>query len=194
MQTINVSLIMKVLDINYDSIQKAMEDVRRPKHDYYLDTDNGMIIQIPVDLMEKTLDRLYNDYDEDESNDEVLFDSELDTSAELPEEVFDDIETAISVVPETERYLRIPERDSSEAFDCMKAFTKTVSDSSLRSELIKSLKGAGAFRKFKSALINFPKERKEWNRYNAKRMRAVVKEWLEDNGIRPIRKRGSAKK
>jgi hypothetical protein len=185
---------MKVLEVNYDSIQKAMEDVRRSKHDYYLDIETGRIIQLPVDLMEKTLDQLYNDYDEDESNEEVLFDSELDISTELPEEVFDDLETAISVVPETDRYLRIPERNSSEAFECMKAFTKTVSDSTLRPELLDSLKGSGAFSKFKNALINFPKERKEWNRYNAKKMRTVVKEWLEDKGIRPIRKRGSAKK
>ncbi len=183
---------MKVLEVNYDSIQKAMEDVRRPKHDYYLDIETGRIIKLPVDLMERTLDQLYSDYYEDESNEEVLFDSELDTSAELPEEVFDELETAISVVPEADRYLRIPERDSSEAFECMKVFTNTVADSTLRPELLDSLKGTGAFRKFKNALIDFPKERKEWNRYNAKRMRAVVKEWLEDNGIRPIRKRGPA--
>ena len=183
---------MKVLEVNYDSIQKAMEDVRRPKHDYYLDIETGRIIKLPVDLMERTLDQLYSDYYEDESNEEVLFDSELDTSAELPEEVFNELERAISVVPEADRYLRIPERDSSEAFECMKVFTNTVADNTLRPELLDSLKGTGAFRKFKNALIDFPKERKEWNRYNAKRMRAVVKDWLEDNGIRPIRERGPA--
>lgn len=185
---------MKVLEVNYDSIQKAMEDVRRPEHDYYLDLETGRIIQLPVHVMEETLDQLYVDYDDDDGNEDVLFDSELNVSAEFPEEVFDDLETVISIVPGTERYLRIPERDSSEAFECMKAFARTVSHDTLGPELNHSLKGAGSFRKFKKSLMNFPKERKEWNRYNAKRMQSVIKEWLEDNGIKPIRKRGAVKR
>jgi hypothetical protein len=185
---------MKVLEVNYDSIQKAMEDVRRPEHDYYLDLETGRIIRVPVHVMEETLDQLYADYDDDDSNEDVLFDSELDVSAELPEEAFDDLEKVISVIPGTERYLRIPERDSSEAFECMKAFAKTISNDTLGTELKNSLKGAGAFRKFKQSLMSFPKERKAWNRYNAKRMQAVIKEWLEDNGIKPIRKRGPVKR
>lgn len=182
---------MRILAVNYDEIQKAMEDIRRDRFDYYLDMKTGKVIPLAEDLMGNALGHLYNEVPDDDLDTEVLYDSELNTSTELPNDMYDSLETALAVLPRTDRYIRIPERDRAEAFETMKSFAKEHENNEYKSNLLRSLKGAGAFRKFKDTLKVFPKERKEWNRYNAKQMRKVIKEWLGSNGIQSARKRGA---
>ncbi len=180
-----------VLEVSYDDIQKAMEDVKRDRFDYYLDTETGRTLQLPANIIENTLALLYDEQDEQDIDEEVLYDSSLNTSSELPEEIFDTLEKAISIIPEAKRYLRIPERDRKEAFLCMKSFAETRASGVLRTALLQSLSGAGAFRKFKDTLRQNPKARKEWNTYNAGKMRGIIKGWLDGHGIKSVRKRGS---
>lgn len=184
-------LVMKILEVNYDEIQRAMEDIKRDRYDYYLDTKTGKVIALAEDLMGNALEHLYNELPDDDPDAEVLFDSELNTATELPDDIFDGLETALAVLPRTDRYLRIPERDRTEAFEAMKTFSGEQEKSELRSALLRSLNGARAFRKFKDTLKVLPVQRKAWNRYNAKQMGNVIREWLNGNGIRPARKRGS---
>jgi len=181
---------MKILEVSFDEIQSAMEDVRRDRFDYYLDTATGRVIRIGASLLDDTIGALYRGVPDDDLDEDVEFDSEVITSPRLPEEVYDDLERAISVIPRSDRYFRIPERDREEAFRCMKRFASTVATGELREALLRSLNGQRAFRRFKDVLRANPKERKEWNRYNARAMQSVIREWLEENGIRPVRRRG----
>ncbi len=186
---LNISAAMKILDIDYDAIQRAMEDVQRSASDYYLDSETGEVMELVGDIVETTLESLYGGHPVDDNDEDILFDSELDTSPELTDEDFDHIEEAVNIIPEADRYLRIPERQSAEAFECMRAFTDELEGGELKNCLIKALDGVSAFRKFKSALKPFPDKRKEWNRFNAMKMRKVIKEWLGSYGIVPVRRR-----
>lgn len=182
---------MIILEVNYDEIQKAMEDIRRDRLDYYLDMKTGKVIALAEDFLDDTLNRLYHDLPDDDPDSEVLFDSELNTAVELPAEMYDSLETALEVLPRTDRYLRIPERNRTEAFACMKTFAEGHTNNKLRSAMLRSLDGVSAFRKFKNSMKSYPEERRAWNRYNAKKMKKIIKGWLNSNGIHPVRKRGS---
>jgi hypothetical protein len=65
----------------------------------------------------------------------------------------------------------------------MEQFTQTVENTPLKELLTNALNGKGAFRKFKDALIDYPKERKRWHSYNAKKMKGEIIEWIHSLGL-----------
>ncbi len=168
----------RLFPVNYDEIQKAMEDVRRDRFDYFLDLETYSVVVLPVAALDEALTALYGkaspDYDRD-----VVFDSEVNLDAELPDSCEEALDTALSVLLDGGRYVRIPERDSREAFGVMRDFTETVRSPQLKERLRGALDGAGAFKRFKDALLSDKKERKRWHGYNARAMKRVVAAWLK---------------
>jgi hypothetical protein len=110
---------------------------------------------------------------------------EFDEEPELPEWMLDEIELAIEILLDEGRFVRIPERSSAMAFESMAEFADSVEDLILKERLGSALDGKGAFRKFKDALMDYPKERKRWHGYNAKAMKNEIIEWLASMGIEP---------
>jgi len=180
---------VKILEVNYDMIQQAMEDTRRDRHDYYLDLETGAVIRISERAMRDSLASLYTSDPEDNPEEDILIDSEIDTSAEITDEVHDVLETNLLVILNGERYTRIPERDSREAFAGMRKFADSLEDRSLKESLLNALGGRNSFRKFKKLLAEHLRERKQWHAFNAKQMRSVIRAWIENLGFRPVRER-----
>jgi hypothetical protein len=176
---------VKKLKVNFDKIQKAMEDISRDTFDYYLDTDTGEVISFSDEILSEMQSRLYED--EDDEIDEYIEYIEYDEEPDLPDWMLDEAELALEVLlDESGRYIRIPERGSHTAYKTMEEFIKIVEDSELRERLQHALNGRGAFRKFKDALIDYPKERKKWHSFNAKAMKREITEWLRSIKIEPI--------
>lgn len=174
----------KILRIDFDEIQKAMEDVVRDSFDYFLDLQTGEVIALSEDILSEVGARLYEgDFDEIEDNVESI---EFSEEPDLPCWMEDEVELVIEVLlNENGRYVYIPERYSSEAHHIMTEFLETVKDPVIKGELIHALHGKGAFKRFKNVLINYPKERKRWHGYNAKAMKKAIIEWLKSLGIEP---------
>jgi len=84
-----------------------------------------------------------------------------------------------------DRYVQIPRIESYEAYNDMVEFAATVEDPHLRELLELALDGKGAFRRFKSVLARYPKERERWFEFSDRRLRARIDEWLESIGLRP---------
>ncbi len=175
---------MKKLKIDFDEIQKAMEDVVRDTFDYFLDIETGEVLAFSEEILSEVKSRLYDsDYDDIEDDIEYI---EFDEEPELPEWMEDEVELALDILlDEDERYIRIPERTSSSAYKSMVEFIETIEDPILREDLSATLDGRGAFRKFKDVLIDYPKERKRWHGYNAKSMKREIIEWLDSVGVEP---------
>jgi len=172
---------MRTLKINFDEVQKAMEDVVRDTFDYYLDLETGEVAAFAEEILAEARSRLYDsDFDEIDDDTEYV---EFDEEPELPEWMLDEIELALEILLDEERFIRIPERSSAMAFEAMAEFVDLVEDPSLKEELHAALDGKGAFRKFKDTLIDYPKERKKWHGYNAKAMKNEITEWLTSTGI-----------
>lgn len=173
---------MKKLKVDFDEIQKAMEDIVRDTFDYFLDLETGEVITLSEDILGEVKSRLYID-DYDEIGEEIEY-IEFDEEPELPDWVEDEVELKLEVLlNEDGRYVHIPERESEEAYKTMTDFIETVNDPALKEKLSSVLNGKGAFRRFKDVLIDYPRERKRWHGYNAKAMKEVIIEWLENLGV-----------
>lgn len=173
---------MKILKIDFDEIQKAMEDIVRDSFDYYLDLHSGKVIVLSEDILGDVKARLC-DSELDDLGDDIEY-VEFSEEPTLPYWMEDEIELVLEVhLARDGRYNRIPERSSSEAHTVMAEFIETVKNPVLKEELTYALNGKGAFRRFKDVLINDPKERKRWHGYNAKAMKKVIVEWLKSSGI-----------
>ncbi len=175
-----------MLRVNFDEIQKAMEDVVRDAFEYFLDLKTGEVITLSEDITKEVMSRLYES-DSDEIGDDVEY-IEFDEEPDLPHWMEDEVELSLEVLlNKNGRYIRIPERDSSEAHKTMGDFIGALDDPVLKEELTGALNGKGAFKRFKSVLIGYPKERKKWHGYNAAAMKKVITVWLNSLGIEPER-------
>jgi len=67
----------------------------------------------------------------------------------------------------------------------MAEFTGTVRDVRLRDRLEVALDGQGAFRRFKTVLLDHPAERERWFTFRDTRLRAAAREWLAEQDIEP---------
>jgi hypothetical protein len=176
---------MKKLRVNFDEIQKAMEDVSRDTFDYFIDLETGDVISFSEEILSEIKSRLY-DSDSDEIAEDIEY-VEFDEEPDLPDWMEDEVEMALEILlDESGRYVRIPERKPPKAYKSIADFIETVEDSVLREKLSRILDGKGAFRRFKGVLIDYPKERKRWHGYNAKVMKKEIIEWLKSLGVQTI--------
>jgi hypothetical protein len=172
---------MKKPDIDYDEVQKAMEDTVRDAFDYFLDTETGDVVILSEEIIARAKALLAEEFDEDMSDyDEVEFDRDY----EIPDWMEDEVELALDIFLERkDRYLRIPERMPESVFAAMRAFTEGLENSELKEELMALLESKGSFRRFKDALEPYPKERKQWYRFSAKMAKKEITDWLNATGI-----------
>jgi Uncharacterised protein family (UPF0158) len=168
---------MKNMKIDFDEVQKAMEDTVRDAFDYFLDKETGEIIILSEDIINKAQEILAESYDDDIGDFE---DVEVEKVPVIPEWMEDEIELALDIfIYEKDRYARIPERNPQYGYNTMKAFAGTLGDETLKETLLELLDGKNAFRRFKDALEPFPKERKLWYGFNAKTAREEIEDWLK---------------
>ena len=165
------------MNINFDEIQKAMEDTVRDAFDYFLDKETGEIIILSEDIIDKAQEILAESYDDDIGDFEEV---EVEKVPVIPEWMEDEIELALDIfIYEKDRYARIPERNPQYGYNTMKVFAGTLGDETLKETLLELLDGKNAFRRFKDALEPFPKERKLWYGFNAKTAREEIEAWLK---------------
>ena len=178
---------MKKQKVNFDEIQKAMEDVSRDTFDYFLDMVTGEVIAFSEEILSDVKSRLY-DSDSDEIDDDIEY-IEFDQEPEIPDWMVDEVELALEILlDEQGRFIRIPERNSVMAYQSLAAFIETVEDPLLKEELSEALNGKGAFRRFKDILTGYPKVRKKWHGFNAKAMKKEITEWLDSIGMKQTSK------
>lgn len=84
------------------------------------------------------------------------------------------------------RLIAIEPLESSVEYGWMQDFASSVADSYLGRLLEVALNGAGAFRRFKGVLEDYPTERERWFVFRDERVREASREWLEENGVEGI--------
>jgi len=75
--------------------------------------------------------------------------------------------------------------DSSEEYDWIAHFARTIDDPRLRELLEVALDGRGAFRRFKDVLARWPKERERWFAFHDECLRNAMLDWLTEHEIEP---------
>jgi hypothetical protein len=155
---------MRSLPIDLDELALAMDQRDRDTNDWYLDTQTGEVVLVMQEFM-----------DEDEDDDD-----ESEEDGDLPEWQQEGREEARKVRDDTaDRFVWIPQNDSSESFRLMEDFIETVRDERAKDLLSRAIDGKGAFRRFKDTLFEFPKIREQWFTFESQQKREWAANWLE---------------
>jgi GNAT superfamily N-acetyltransferase len=117
--------------------------------------------------------------------DEILFAMEdqngdflFDTREGVVVDQNDDGEEALEDTDDMERYVSLPEWDSSAGFSLMQGFAASVKNPVLQVELNKALnRGRGVFRAFKDCLASHSEVEKLWYAYKEKAMHDIIVAW-----------------
>lgn len=142
------------LHVNLDEVVEAMDTHFDGAVEWFLDTRTGAIHSIDAEDCD----------DSGEADDDG---GQADGHA-----------TDAKVRADPDRFVGIPQTESHEAYRVMEEFIATVSDARLRERLADAIAGKGAFRRFKNVLLDHPRVREEWFRFESQAKRQWAAEWL----------------
>lgn len=168
---------MKKLSVNPEELGMA---------NYYLDKETGEIIMISDEtgrLLEQLLEEAY---DPEASEDPPI--EEIVAQAAVPDWQRDALIEAYRVeAGYGERYVAVESDVPWVGYHDMEAFIETVEDDDIQERLWRAISGRGAFRYFKDVLYDYPAECQRWFAFKEERLHERVVEWLEEEGIEPLR-------
>ncbi len=101
---------------------------------------------------------------------------------DFPEWQQDLIKIAKEILQETGDYIGLPSKFDIHEYSIMERFCLSLDDPEISDTLYSLIKGSGAFRRFKDALYEYNLS-DEWYKYRDSRLKEIVIEWCEENGI-----------
>lgn len=81
-----------------------------------------------------------------------------------------------------DRFRRFPTKYDIHEYSIMESFVKSLPPGAARDELIRAIRGRGAFRRFKNG-INFHRIEQQWYDYRDQAYREIAIRWCNDEGI-----------
>lgn len=116
---------------------------------------------------------------------EINYYLDVQTGAVIP--VFGDLDEeedlTVSVEADPERYRYIDPVESHESYRWMERFAHSLEDTEVRESLLDALDRPRPFRRFKDALMSFPKVREAWFRFEEAQLRDYAEGWLMSEEI-----------
>ena len=89
----------------------------------------------------------------------------------------------INSAAESNRYVRIEQIPSNQAYEFMSAFADEIADSRIRDMLQYALRSNLPIRRFKESLSRFPNERERWYQYESRRRRGYIELWAREEEV-----------
>jgi len=101
---------------------------------------------------------------------------------EYPKWQQESIMNAKAIMSEANYIYPLPSRYDVNTYDLMVRFSLSIEDQQISDDLYNTLKGNGAFRRFKNKIRTYGIEM-QWYAYRDKKIKAIAIEWCEANGI-----------
>ncbi len=101
---------------------------------------------------------------------------------EIPEWQREDVITAREIYKGSPDYIPLPDKYFIHDYEIMERFSLSLTDEKLRNKMCFSLRGSGAFRRFKDNIYRFGIE-KDWFAYQDEVYREIAVQWCKDNNI-----------
>jgi len=101
---------------------------------------------------------------------------------EYPEWQHEMIQTAKDKEENPEKYIALPSQFDIHEYDIMRRFCLSIDDNDVSSYLMRSIKGSGAFRRFKEAIIRCG-VREKWFAYRDEAFKEIARDWCEYHSI-----------
>jgi hypothetical protein len=114
----------------------------------------------------------------DEDVEVVESGEDLSDYEDWQKETFAEIQQALS----SDDYIELPGKQDIHEYAIMENFCLSVENSNMREMLLANIRGAGAFRRFRNAIIRQGIE-KDWYRYKDQAYKQIAIQWLGDNGM-----------
>ncbi len=89
---------------------------------------------------------------------------------------------AAQAILNTDAYLLLPSTVEIHEYSIMERFCYAIEDTELRSELLRQIKGSGAFRRFKHTIDRHSLDQ-DWYRYRQQALEQIAIDWLNENRI-----------
>ena len=105
-----------------------------------------------------------------------------DPIEDFPDWEQDLVRIAKEIVDETGNYIDLPTKFDIDEYSIMEKFCLSLNDSEMSDTLYSSIKGSGAFRRFKDA-INEYDIADDWYKYRNEALKEIAIEWCQAKGI-----------
>ena len=151
-----MSVTVKLSDV-IDALESASEELSS-----YLDRRTGELIQLSSEEIQA-------------AEDDALI-------SEYPDWQRDSILKAREVLGASEDFIELPGEFDINEYQIMEEFCLTLNDQRAGNELLRLIKGSGAFRRFKNAIHEIGVE-KAWYEFRGETLEQLAIEWLEENQI-----------
>lgn len=140
-----------------EALESAMEE-----HSYYLDKRTGEIILL--------------------TGEELRAAEEDDLISEYPDWQRDSILKAREVFSDPEELVQLPDQFDIHEYQTMEEFCLAFEDRRIGQQLLRLIKGSGAFGRFKNAIHEMSVE-KAWYEFKRNELEKIAIEWLEEHEI-----------
>ena len=140
-----------------EAIDSAMEE-----HVHYLDKRTGEIILL--------------------TSEELTAAEDDDPISDHPDWQRDSILKAREVLSNHESFSQLPDQVDIHEYQMMEDFCFAIEDRQVGEDLLRKIKGAGAFRRFKNAIYSMSIE-KAWHEFKRNEIEKIAIQWLEENEI-----------
>ena len=100
---------------------------------------------------------------------------------EYPEWKQQSIKTAVDI-HSTSDYIKLPKDDEIDDYEIMENFCYSIEDKELKKELLNTINGKGAFRRFKDKIYEYNLA-DDWYDYQDKNYREIAIDWCERHNI-----------
>lgn len=140
-----------------EALDSAMEE-----HSYYLDKRTGEIILLTSEDIQAAED------------DELI--------SEYPDWQRESILKTREVLSNPEEFFQLPDQFDIHEYKIMEDFCLAFDDRQVGQDLLRRIKGAGAFRRFKNAIYSMGIEN-VWHEFKRDELEKIAVEWLEENEL-----------
>lgn len=113
---------------------------------------------------------------------EMHIDSEVFDENDLPGWEKEIVPVAKDILQNPGNYIIFPSQFDIHEYEIMERFCLSFDDEELREIMYSSIKGSGAFRRFKDNIYKYGIS-DDWFKYKEEAFREIAVEWCEDNGI-----------
>ncbi len=100
---------------------------------------------------------------------------------DFPEWQHENIKIARKIL-ETDDYIYLPSKFDIHEYEIMERFCLSILDDKISDHMLSSIKGRGAFRRFKDNIHRYDIE-KDWYKYREEAIKQIAIDWCEENGI-----------
>lgn len=116
------------------------------------------------------------------TSDELMAAEEEESLDDKPEWMLENIVVANDILWNFDKYVELPTKYDIHEYKIMEYFCYTVENERIQDSLFQTIRGKGAFRRFKDRINDYGIQDQYYS-YREEQFKQIAKEWCEDHGI-----------